>query len=175
MTTVKMRYALGIAVGAALVGSLAGCAPQSGQSGGAQMRHEQAKTEVEDLYEKTMAAVGSDWGESEAEWRGCGRSDVSDQTDSWARTNWIRGALDATPAEIADRVAALWNKLGYSVTVISDDTLTPPRFVVSYPGYLSGTTPDGFGAVFMVGSDRADFSGYSRCVPSDPESDGYPS
>jgi hypothetical protein len=133
--------------------------------------HVQAKGEIETLYQETIALVGEDWwGNSEYEWRGCGRSGLRD-TDSWARVNRWHGPIERTPQQIANDVAALWRSLGYPVTVQSDDTLEPPRKIVSYPPYLTGTTPEGFGAVFSIGDDYAGFRGYSRCVDQYPELD----
>jgi hypothetical protein len=154
-----------VASGLAMV--LAACAQPQRDKEDYRMEHEAAKAEVEELYEKTIAIVGEGWDEPSREWRLCGRSALTD-TDSWARVNQRFGPLAAAPADIAEQVAALWNRLGYPVEVVADDTITPPRKVVSYPAYLTGTTAEGFGAVFTVGEEYADFRGYSRCVPSDP-------
>lgn len=129
--------------------------------------HVTAKSEIETLYSESTAIVGEGWNAPEYEWGGCGISAIPN-TDSWVRTNQRFGPLDASPQEIAQKVAAAWNALGYRVTVETDDTLTPPRTIVSYPPYLTGSTREGFGAVFSVGENYADFRGNSRCIAPYP-------
>lgn len=146
------------------MGVLSGCS--TAEEGERSVDRDGAKAEVEELYEETLAVVGPGWGSSDAEWRGCGRSSLSHDAESWSRYVQRFGPLDGSPQEIAESVAATWNRLGYSVEVESDDTISPPRKIVSYPAYLKGTTADGFGVVFTVGENYADFSGGSRCVPS---------
>ncbi len=172
MTRRFRRLVVTVAGTVALMGVVSGCSrAEEGERG---VDRDVAKAEVEELYEETLAVVGPGWGWSDAEssWGGCARSSRSDNTDSWSRVNQRFGDLNAPALTIAERVAEEWNRLGYSVKVETDDTLTPPRKVVSYPAYLTGTTPEGFGAVFTVGEGYADFRGYSRCVPSDPDPDG---
>lgn len=152
--------------------ALAGCAQSPTDGKTIQMQHKRAKAEIEGLYEKALDIVGDGWNASESEWSGCGRSGIAREADSWARFNQRFGPLDASPQEIAEQVAEGWSRMGYSVTVVSDDSLTPPRKVVSFPAYLTGTTEDGFGAVFTIGESYADFRGRSRCVPSDPDLEG---
>lgn len=137
--------------------------------------HVRTKNEIETLYRQTIALVGDGhWGESEAGWGGCSKSALPD-TDSWSRLIQWHGPLDRSPLYIARDVAALWSKLGYPTSVESDDTLTPPRKIVSYPRYLTGTTAEGFGAVFSVGDGFANFRGHSRCVTPYPDLlDRYP-
>lgn len=138
------------------------------------MEHDQAKAEVETLYDRTVTIVGEDgWKVDTREWAGCGRRSLRD-TDSWARFSQRIAPLDAPPQQVAERVAEAWIELGYDVRVVTDDTLTPPRKIVSYPAYLTGTTADGFGAMFTVGEGYADLSVDSRCVPSDPTAERYP-
>jgi hypothetical protein len=137
--------------------------------------HEAAQRQVEELYEQTLDLVGDGWIVGSEEWNECGRSALTG-TDSWHRFSQRMGPLARSSSDIADEVAVLWNRLGYPVEVVSDETLSPPRKVVSYPRYLSGTTAEGFGVVFTVGEAYADFSAASRCVPSDPTLvDRYPS
>lgn len=169
MTRRFRRLVVTVAGTVALMGVLSGCS--TAEEGERSVDRDGAKAEVEELYEETLAVVGPGWGWSDAEssWGGCARSSRSDNTDSWSRVNQRFGELNAPALTIAERVAKEWNRLGYSVKVETDDTLNPPRKVVSYPAYLTGTTPEGFGAVFTVGEDYADFRGYSRCVPSDPD------
>ncbi len=137
------------------------------------MEHDEAKAEVEALYERTLAIVGDGWKVDTREWGACGRRSLPGR-DSWARFSQRFGPLSSSPQQIADRVAEARTELGYDVTVVSDDSLTPPRKVVSYPAYLTGTTSDGFGITFSVGDDYADFDAGGRCVPSDPTAERYP-
>jgi hypothetical protein len=156
----------------AAVTASAGCVQSRTDGKTIHMQHTRAQAEIEELYDKTLEIVGAGWNAPESEWSGCGRSGIARETDSWARFSQRFGPLDASPQEIAERVAEGWSRMGYSVTVVSDDALTPPRKVVSFPAYLTGTTVQGFGAVFTVGESYADFRGRSRCVPSDPDREG---
>jgi hypothetical protein len=137
--------------------------------------HVQAKAEIETLYQESIALVGDEhWTGSEYEWGGCGRSDKLG-TDSWLRVNQWRGPLDRTPTDIANDVAELWNKRGFPVIVETDETLTPPRKIVSYPAWITGSTAEGFLAVFSVAEGFANFRGFSRCVDPYPSlDDRYP-
>ncbi|WP_226656826.1 hypothetical protein [Leifsonia sp. LS1] len=136
------------------------------------MEHDRARAEVDTLYEQTLAVVGDGWNPaSSAEWRGCTRLSLADEQESWARFTQRFGELDQTPHAIAVQIAQLWNRLGYPADIVSDDRMTPPRKVVSYPAYLTGTTEEGFGVVFTIGDGYADFTGYSRCVPVDADRD----
>jgi hypothetical protein len=166
------RCAKPFAIALIVVGLSAGCSQSASEGGDIHVGHEEAKAEIEEIYQRTVVIVGDGWNKPESSWGGCARSSRSDNTDSWSRVNQRFGDLNAPALTIAERVAEEWNRLGYSVKVETDDTLTPPRKVVSYPAYLTGTTPEGFGAVFTVGEGYADFRGYSRCVPSDPDLEG---
>jgi hypothetical protein len=170
-----MRIGLVAGVAAGGLALLTACSQPERGTGDYLVTHAKAKAEVENLYELTTAIVGGGWDESDREWRECGRQALTG-TDSWARFNQRFGPLAQSPSAIADQVATLWNRLGYPVTVVADDTITPPRMVVSYPPYLTGPTTDGFSAVFTVGEEYADFDASSRCVASDPSIVGrYPS
>ncbi|GAA0424189.1 hypothetical protein GCM10009543_19050 [Leifsonia naganoensis] len=175
MGTLRLRVvrALSVAAVIASAGGSPACTQTKFEQEGHLMKHEEAKAEVEKLYEQTLAIVGDGWdAPSSASWGACGKWSLGKDRDSWSRFTQRFGQLEEPPEEIAARVAELWNGLGYAVRVVADDTLTPPRKVVSYPGYLAGTTSDGFGALFTVGDGYADFSAGSRCVPSDPDLEG---
>jgi hypothetical protein len=154
-----------VASGLAIV--LAACSQPERDKEDYRMGHEAAKVEVEELYEKTIAIVGDGWTTVTKEWDVCGRLALTD-TDSWNRFSQRIDTLTGPPEQIAARVAALWDSLGYEVSVVSDDELIPQRQIVSYPPFLTGTTTDGFSAVFTIGEGYADFDAGSRCVPSDP-------
>lgn len=140
------------------------------------MTHDNAREEIDEIYEQTLELVGAGWSPpSSAEWRGCAILESAKDNETWARFTQRFGLLDEPPTRIAEKVADLWTRLGYPTKVVSDDRMTPPREVVSYPPYLTGTTTDGFGIVFTVGEGYADFTGNSRCVPMDPDLDWYPS
>ncbi|UAJ79724.1 hypothetical protein IT072_01080 [Leifsonia sp. ZF2019] len=136
------------------------------------MDHDEAKGEVESLYNEVIEVVGEGWNAPEAAWRDCR---AVGEEEAWAQMSQRFGDLDATPDVLASKVAEAWRGLGYDVAVVSDSTITPPRKVVSYPAYLTGTTDDGFGAVFSVGEGYADFRGYGRCVPIDADRDDFSS
>jgi hypothetical protein len=170
MTRSAVRRVVISVLAFAVLTVLIGCSQPQIAEGDTHVQHAEAKSEIEELYEKTLAIVGDGWTEGDREWRGCGRSALTD-TDSWARFSQRFGPLGSSPEELADEVASLWNQLGYPVKVVTDTNFAPPRKVVSYPPYLTGTTQEGFGAVFMVGPDYAGIRGRSRCVPSDPAFD----
>ncbi|UAJ79725.1 hypothetical protein IT072_01085 [Leifsonia sp. ZF2019] len=147
---------------------ISGCSTAAVEERNHELDHHRAKAEVDSLYTQTLAIVGDGWNPpSSEEWRGCGRTSMAGENESWSRFTQRFGQLDETPQRLAEKVAELWTKLGYPVHVVSDDRMSPPREVVSYPAYLTGTTQDGFGAVFTVGDGYADFSAGSRCVPID--------
>jgi hypothetical protein len=65
---------------------------------------------------------------------------------------------------IAEQVQALWAEQGHDVTIVFDDKMTPARFILSDPPWLTGSSPDLPLVQFSVGKDYADFSATTRCV-----------
>ncbi|WP_235557014.1 hypothetical protein [Microbacterium sp. Leaf203] len=65
------------------------------------------------------------------------------------------------------RLARAWQERGHRVTVERDTNLTPPRWILSDPPYLTGTHPHGSFFTLNVGEGLVYFDATSACVPGD--------
>jgi hypothetical protein len=168
---------LALAVGATLtMAALASCAPalrptESHQSDAsatnAAMTPKQAKQELRALYEATRDLMPGEWFEDTHGWVQCftAGGDEGAYYDFFSQRH--AQPLPADPQTIVERAQAVWVRLGHPVPVDHDETLTPPRYILSEPARMAGSGPDGLLLQFTVGDDYADFIGTSRCVAGD--------
>jgi hypothetical protein len=126
---------------------------------------DEAEREVMDLYDATATLVPGGWIDGTRTWTSC-------RTASGATGGHFRlfaqrreQALPTTPQNLMQKAQSAWADLGYRVDIENDDSLRPPRLILSNPPWLTGSGPDGLLLQFTVGRDYADFSGLSRCVP----------
>ena len=167
-----------IALAAVLAaGTLTGCAPQPKTAKEIKQVEEQDKAdraavqqEVQRLYDEATALVADNWPTvPDKSWQtGCGSYADGTESETWNIDNQYFGPTKFSPAETAERVAALWTEHGFPTKVVEDNRINPPRKVVAYPPYLTGLREDGFGIEFSIGENYADFLGNSRCAPIDP-------
>ncbi|WP_431245755.1 hypothetical protein [Leifsonia xyli] len=160
------------------VGALTGCAAQPKTAKETQQVKNQDKVdratvqhEIQRLYDEATALVADTWPKPFAlEWQpGCGEYADGTELETWNIANQYKGPTKSSPEDTAERVAKMWTDYGFPTKVVEDDHINPPRKVVSYPPYLTGVREDGLGIVFTIGDNYADFRGYSRCAPVDPD------
>ena len=126
--------------------------------------------EIQRIYDEATALVADSWPTPDKEWgTGCGDYADGTESESWNIANQYKGPTKSSPEETAERVAKMWTDYGFPTKVVEDNKINPPRKVVSYPPYLTGEREDGFGIVFTIGENYADFVGNSRCAPIDPD------
>jgi hypothetical protein len=159
-------------------GGLTGCAPHARTPKEIQQMEDQDKAdraavrhEMQRLYDEATALVADTWPKApEMEWgTGCGDYADGTESESWNIFNQYKGPTKSSPEETAERVARMWTEAGFPTKVVEDNHINPPRKVVSYPPYLTGVREDGFGILFTIGENYADFDGNSRCAPVDPD------
>ena len=75
--------------------------------------------------------------------------------------------LPGEPADLITKAQLVWQKYGHDVTVERDTNLTPPRWVLSDPPYLTGAHSDGSYYLLDVSESAVYFRAYSACVPGD--------
>ncbi|KRC49225.1 hypothetical protein ASE16_10670 [Leifsonia sp. Root227] len=173
-----------VALGALLMsGALAGCAPQPQTKKEIQQVDDQDKAEraaveqeIQRLYDEATALVADTWPTAPERSWGTGCGDYADGTpsESWNIFNQYYGPTKSSTEETAERVAKMWTDYGFPTKMVEDNKIYPPRKVVSYPPYLTGVREDGFAIVFTIGENYADFQGYSRCAPQDPDDPRLP-
>jgi hypothetical protein len=144
-----------------------GTAHRSEMNTGEQMTPEQAKQEVRTLYEATRDLMPGDWFEDTRTWGTC----TTASGEPGAYYDFLSQRRDQPlpldPKSMAERVQNVWADHGHPVDIQRDKTLKPPRWILSDPGWLAGTGPDGLLLQFTVGTDYADFIATSRCVAGD--------
>lgn len=122
-----------------------------------------------------QSVVGKDgWEDEQPAWLICGSGGEDAAQYTYAATRKL--PLPAAPEEVAKRVVDALAKIGYSgARVQRDDTLTPPRPVISYPnGYNGGAAADGFLVQFQAFESYADLSINGHCVPGKAPKFGTP-
>lgn len=141
------------------------------------MTPEQSHENVMSIFRAVKSVVGADgWDEgTESSWLGC--SSNGEDAAQFSLVAIRKHPLPAAPDEVTRDVAkALQTDVGLGgVPVQHDDTLRPPRTVVSYPnGYNGGTAADGFGVEFQSGTDFASLIVWGHCVPGEVPDLGTP-
>ncbi|WP_431245756.1 hypothetical protein [Leifsonia xyli] len=159
-------------------GAMTGCAPQPKTAKETQQVQNQdnadraaVQHEIQRLYDEATALVADAWPKPDTmAWgNGCGNYADGTESESWNIFNQYKGPTKSSPEETAERVAKMWTDYGFPTKVVEDNHINPPRKVVSYPPYLTGVRNDGFAIEFTIGDNYADFQGYSRCAPVDPD------
>ncbi|MDQ1129713.1 hypothetical protein [Microbacterium sp. SORGH_AS_0888] len=72
-----------------------------------------------------------------------------------------------TPADLIAQAQKAWQERGHDVKVERDTNLTPPRWILSDPPYLTGTHSDGSYSTLDVNESAIYFRATSGCVPGD--------
>ncbi|MDQ1129715.1 hypothetical protein [Microbacterium sp. SORGH_AS_0888] len=127
---------------------------------------EQVKAQITDLYEASAAIAPDGWKVDDASWSAC--SDDS----SGPRVKLMFAAsrtapLPGTPADLIAQAQKAWQERGHDVSIERDTNLTPPRWILSDPPYLTGTHSDGSYYLLDVNESAIYFEAYSACVPGD--------
>ncbi|MDQ1178126.1 hypothetical protein QE416_002862 [Microbacterium sp. SORGH_AS 421] len=156
-----------IAVSVLLVGLLTACSPGGEQnSKGPEMTPEAVEAQITDLYEASAAAIAPDGWKVDASWLSCSDNSTGDGVNLLFAAS--RSApLPGDPAELISQAQIVWQKHGHDVTIERDTNLTPPRWILSDPPYLTGTHPDGSYYLLDVSESAVYFRAYSACVPGD--------
>lgn len=141
------------------------------------MTPEQSHQNVMDIFQAVKSVVGEEGWDAgtQSNWVGC--SSNGEDGAQFSLVAIRKDQLPADPDVVTRRVAqALKTAVGLDgVPVQHDETLRPPRTVVSYPnGYNGGTAADGFGVEFQSGTDFASLLVYGHCVPGNPPKLGTP-
>ncbi|MBM7801110.1 hypothetical protein JOE58_000361 [Curtobacterium luteum] len=129
------------------------------------------------IFRAVKSVVGeAGWEEGTVSgWNDCssGRGNAAQFSLTAIRKHSLPAAPDNVTRDVAE---ALRSEVGLSgVPVQHDDTLRPPRTVVSYPnGYNGGTAADGFGLEFQSGVDFASLLIWGHCVPGEVPDLGTP-
>ncbi|MEX8059910.1 hypothetical protein [Microbacterium sp. 16-032] len=130
------------------------------------MTPEAARSQIEDLYEASAAAIAPNGWEIVGSWLDCSPSS-SDLRVRWTLSTSRVSPLPGAPADLIARAQRAWQERGHRVTVERDTNLTPPRWILSDPPYLTGTHPDGSFFTLNIGEGLAYFDATSACVPGD--------
>jgi hypothetical protein len=174
----RITFRVAAFTAALITAALTGCAPHPTTAKEIQQMEDQDKAdraavqqEVQRLYDEATALVSDAWPRPYSmEWgTGCGDYADGTESESWNIFNQYKGPTKSSPEETAERVARMWTEHGFPTKVVEDNHINPPRKVVSYPPYLTGVREDGFGILFTIGENYADFDGNSRCAPVDPD------
>jgi len=157
-----------IAVNALLVVLLTACSPGGDQnSKGPDVTPEDVKAQILDLYEASAAAVAAEgWKVDDASWLVC----ADDSAGPRVKLSFAASRSEPLPSAAADLIAnaqKVWRERGHDVTVERDTNLTPPRWILSDPPYLTGTEPDGSYYLLDVSDRAVYFQATSACVPGD--------
>jgi hypothetical protein len=170
----RRGVALGVVLG--IVVSLVGCGamgtPKRTDTPRAEetspvMTPEEAKQEIEELYELTRDAVSGDWDYSMHTWTSCETSEGRDGGEFNIFSKRRGQPLRSDPESVAKMVEAIWADHGHPVKAEYSTDFTEPRFILSDPAWLAGSGPEGLLVQFTVGDDYADFGATSRCVAGD--------
>ena len=85
----------------------------------------------------------------------------------WSMAASRTAPLSGAPADLIVQAQRAWQERGHDVTVERDTNLTPPRWILSDPPYLTGTHSDGSYYTLNIGDGLAYFDATSGCVPGD--------
>lgn len=163
-----MNRGTSIAASALFVVLLTACSPGGDQnSKGAEMTPEDVKAQILDLYEASAAAVAADgWKVDDSSWLAC----PDDSAEPRVKLSFSASRAEPLPGTAADLIASaqkVWQERGHDVTIERDMNLTPPRWILSDPPYLTGTEPDGSYYLLDVNDRAVYFQATSACVPGD--------
>ena len=128
---------------------------------------EQAKQEVRGLYEATRDLVPGDWFEDTHGWMQCFSAGGEEGAYYDFFSQRREQPLPVDPKTIVEQAQTVWGRLDHPVPIDRDETLTPPRYILSEPAWMAGSGPDGLLLQFTVGDNYADFIATSRCVIGD--------
>ncbi|MDQ1129716.1 hypothetical protein [Microbacterium sp. SORGH_AS_0888] len=145
---------------------LTACSP--GGDGDAQetdMTPDDVKAQITDLYEASAAIAPDGW-DIQGSWLDCSSSS-SDLKVRWKLSASRIAPLPGEPADLITQAQKAWQERGHDVKVERDTNLTPPRWILSDPPYLTGTHSDGSYYTLDIGDGLAYFDATSACVPGD--------
>ncbi len=130
------------------------------------MTPEDVKAQIMDLYHASATALASDGWEVEGSWLDCSPSSA-DLRVRWNLAASRSAPLPGSPSDLASRAQKAWQERGHDVRVERDTNLTPPRWILSDPPYLTGTRADGSYYTLDVSESAVYFRADSACVPGD--------
>lgn len=161
------KQALAVTLGLLVAAALTACSPQSAPPPkGPDMTPQAVRAQIEDLYQASAAAIAPDGWEVVGSWLDCSPSS-SDLRVRWTLATSRVAPLPGAPADLIAQVQRAWRERGHDVTIERDTNLTPPRWILSDPPYLTGTHADGSVITLDIGEGLAYFDATSACVPGD--------
>lgn len=149
--------------GLILTFALAACSPVD-EPKGTEMTPEEVRAQIIDLYEASASAIAADGWKTDGSWLDCSRG-TSNYKVRWSFAASRTAPLPAAPADLIVQAQKAWQERGHDVTVEQDTRLTPHRYILSDPPYLTGTHPDGSYYTLDIGDGVAYFRATSACVP----------
>jgi len=156
-----------VPAGLALALLLTACAPAGDPTPkGPDMTPEQVKAQIMDLYQASAAATAPDGWDVDGSWLACS-DDSSGGRVKWSMAASRTAPLSGAPADLIVQAQRAWQERGHDVTVERDTNLTPPRWILSDPPYLTGTHSDGSYYTLDVSESAIYFRAKSGCVPGD--------
>jgi len=156
-----------VPAGLALALLLTACAPAGNPTPkGPDMTPEQVKAQIMDLYQASAAAIAPDGWDVHGSWSDCSPSS-SDLRVRWSLAASRTAPLPGAPADLIVQAQKAWQERGHDVKIGRDTNLTPPRWILSDPPYLTGTHSDGSYYTLNIGDGLAYFDATSGCVPGD--------
>ncbi len=163
----KMKRILALLLAVFLTVTLPACSSRDKPTPKAsEMTPEEIRAQIEDLYQASVAATAADGWEVSDSWTDCSDG------PSRPRVNLLFAAsrtapLPGAPADLITHARTAWKERGHDVTVERDTNLTPPRWILSDPPYLTGSYPDGSYYTLDISESAIYFRAYSACVPGD--------
>lgn len=156
-----------VPAGLALALFLTACAPAGNPTPkGPDMTPEEVKAQIMDLYQASAAALAPDGWDVNGSWLDCSPSS-SDSRVLWTVVASRTAPLPGAPADLIVQAQKAWQEQGHDVKVERDTNLTPPRWILSDPPYLTGTHSDGSYYALDVSESAIYFRATSGCVPGD--------
>ena len=121
---------------------------------------------MSELGATSAAAIGRDGWEAQGSWFSCSQS-ASDPLVLWKLSASRAAPMNGEPRDLIIQAQEAWQARGHDVTIEQETNLTPHRYVLSDPPYLTGTHPDGSYYSLNIGDGVAYFDATSACVPGD--------
>ncbi|MFF1573610.1 hypothetical protein ACFVWR_12730 [Leifsonia sp. NPDC058292] len=131
------------------------------------MTPEEAKAEIQDIFESTRELLGGSWTTYSRNWLECSDPEAEPMAQYSMMYRRVEQPSPGDPADVAEQLRKLWKAHGHDVEVLFDSAVAPSRYILSDPPWMSGSSRDLPLIQFTISDNFATFSGTSRCVPGD--------
>ena len=154
-----------VALGIAMLGGCSAAPATTAAKGVEMIGWEQAEAEVRTIFEATKELMGGTWEEDTRSWGACDTRDIAGGVAHSFLAIRSPEPLPGDPEIIAEKLREIWHAHGRTVEKITyDESMDPPRHIVSDPPWLAGRSPDGSLYQSTIGTDYASFQAKSRCA-----------